>query len=30
LRKILGTCRALKVPIFNLMELFDAEDWAMG
>jgi hypothetical protein len=30
LKKIPGVCRAMKVPVINLMQLFDAEDWVIG
>lgn len=30
LKKIPGVCRAMKVPVVNLMQLFDAEDWVIG
>jgi hypothetical protein len=30
LKKIPGVCRALRIPVLNLMELIDGEDWVIG
>jgi hypothetical protein len=30
LKKIPGVCRALQIPVLNLMELIDGEDWVIG
>lgn len=30
LKKIPGVCREMRVPVINLVQLFDAEDWVIG